>query len=518
MPFPQRVVHESNVCGKAPGTRKAVVSRGTTPTSVASRSGSIRQTSQCSQARTSRTVSAQSVERRRPRPVSQPWDDTITNLNRYKLDPAMDLHRRMNRISKHKEDAGASFHERLREMEHDVRPFLTKTQPQKPSAAFASKVPTGRQPNQPDGTKGPADLSSSTKQNSVSSRNAIRTLTSLSDLSNGLAALDELPAESSLCSDPGDIAWGDVEEVGEDIARLQAALSWLRNCPYNKHHANFHDTCSTTSSLACNSPSCPTGDAKNAARTNGQLSSQQPAHRPAVASERTISPYVAAGRASLCSTNNATTIPTPCRARARVAGKQAVAGYSNPPPSASKFSGTSSNSTAWLSESDAAFAAAERSGCSEGVDAHNETPSARKARVAEEDKERPSTPSFGMWDTEEKCVKDWHLVRRRSSTVEDAPAPTFRAPHTPPQQWSPLLAAYTGANEKIESHHSLSSATNVELCRPMRAVDDGRVLPRQCSDALGTAPRDIQFGGAYSGPLSDLIDRQADDLRRMLRP
>jgi len=183
------------------------------------------------------------------------WDNTITDLSRYKLSEDMELRRRMNRISKHKDHAAAECRERLEEMRTNVRKFLpcatqdynedashgntgdkmrgrNKDGKVAPSCAFASKVPTGRQPEKAAKTSKEEMLAARANKRRKSIERQ-QQLSSLRNVTACLAELDRLPDNLSYDYDgpDNDTAVGDFKEVEENIMNLRSALNLLHNTP-----------------------------------------------------------------------------------------------------------------------------------------------------------------------------------------------------------------------------------------------------------------------------------------------
>lgn len=379
----------------------------------------------------------------------------------------------MNRISKHKDDAAASLQERLRDMERDVRPFLEKKQPQQPSAAFASKVSTGRQPVKHSRTANLAPKESPS--------GALRKGTSLTDLSTCLAELDGLPAEESMYSDVGDVAWGDVQEVEEDISRLQTALTWLRHGPNRK-------VGDTAAPLASPTP----------ARNTSRPPHHPPARRTAPPNQRK-QPSTPCGRTpvkpvNIPQTASTPSLPSPYARQAR--GPAPVRELSLPRRSNLTSSSGMRPETA---QEDGSIAAAR----------------GNVRREQGNPEPRASTPTFG--------IEEWE---RSSASVEDeptssAPQLTFRAFNhdTSDARGHVVRKDYGNAHEYVASNQGYGGD---RVFVPSSAYDiapsSGKEAWRhtQSHSAVDHDDKNNTVDDAFSGPLSDLINRQAEDLRRML--
>jgi len=96
------------------------------------------------------------------------WDFTSSDMSRYKLSPAEHLRRQLLRISRHRDEAAVQFHQRLRSMQENLTPFLHESQqqsnadvscssiksPTHMTPCFASRVPTGRIPQESKAARG----------------------------------------------------------------------------------------------------------------------------------------------------------------------------------------------------------------------------------------------------------------------------------------------------------------------------------------------------------------------------
>jgi hypothetical protein len=73
-------------------------------------------------------------------------------MSRYRLSPAEQLRRQLNRISRHQNDAAAQVQRKWKSMQENIAPFIQEdsgsnhTAAQRNSPCFASRVPTGRLP------------------------------------------------------------------------------------------------------------------------------------------------------------------------------------------------------------------------------------------------------------------------------------------------------------------------------------------------------------------------------------
>jgi len=373
--------------------------------SRSARSASITHTSARSQRKiaTSRST-ARSIERRRISRPQQPWDDTLTDLGRYKLTSAMDLARKMNRISKHKDTAAVIVRDRLEAMNRDVRPFLAaKKEPQQPTSCFASKVSTGRQPP---------------KKSKSSDHNDFRerTAPSLHDLSTCMAELDYLPHEDSFACEPAiDMSWVNVGEVEDDISRLQAALTNLRQCPTGKY--GYDDV--LDSSLSAST----TSNIKNA---------------PVYPSKRDR----------------------------------------NPSPLAEDTANYQSVGAVPQTRRTVASCSSENRGLQRRPDEQVKEP-------------RASTPSFGL--THEDHQRSVSTDGVRSPKI---PLPTFRAQQSSPREAQFLPVCRSARDALLRS---------VCVYDELKMTDKENVRP-----PISKGTRE------YRMPLSDLVDRQAEDLRRMM--
>ncbi|CAD7968018.1 unnamed protein product [Amoebophrya sp. A120] len=91
------------------------------------------------------------------------WNSTVTDMDRYKLDPRIAQKRKATRISNNLSLASADFQEKISSMKRDIRPFLpekSSDEPEQPSAVFRSKVRTGRMPSYNSSTNSNSTMNS----------------------------------------------------------------------------------------------------------------------------------------------------------------------------------------------------------------------------------------------------------------------------------------------------------------------------------------------------------------------
>ncbi|CAD7969418.1 unnamed protein product [Amoebophrya sp. A25] len=77
------------------------------------------------------------------------WNSTVTDLNRYRLDPNVQQRKKTTRVSTNLTLATAEMQEKISSMKRDIRPFLGgPREGERPSAVFRSAVQTGRIPSE----------------------------------------------------------------------------------------------------------------------------------------------------------------------------------------------------------------------------------------------------------------------------------------------------------------------------------------------------------------------------------